>query len=156
MTIIRLLLVLAFSGQTIAWADDWPQWQGPKRDGVWREGGIISDFSAGAPKVTWRAKVAGGYSGPAVAHGRVILTDYVRQQGDSSPSPNVRNQLLGTERVLCFDEQSGDLIWKHEYQRPYNISYAAGPRATPLVDGDRVYVLGAEGIFSASTSKMET
>ena len=48
-------------------ADDWPQWMGPQRDGVWRETGVLTKFPADGPKVLWRAKVAGGYAGPAVA-----------------------------------------------------------------------------------------
>lgn len=137
------LLLICFA--TTANAEDWPQWQGPQRDGIWRETGIIRDFSAGEPAVSWRAKVAGGYSGPAVADGRVFLTDYVRLDGDASPSPDERNKLEGIERVLCFDEKTGKQLWEHKYPRPYNISYPAGPRATPLVEGDRVYTLGAEG-----------
>ena len=58
-------------------AADWPQWMGPKRDGVWRETGVVRDFVR-QPEVTWRTKIAGGYSGPAVANGRVFVTDYVR------------------------------------------------------------------------------
>lgn len=126
-------------------ADDWPQWMGPQRDGVWRETGILSDFSNGNPKVLWRTPVAGGYAGPAVSDGRVFLTDYVTEQQQEAPSPNVRNELQGTERVLCFEQMTGRRLWKYEYPRPYKISYPAGPRATPLIDADRVYTLGAEG-----------
>lgn len=126
-------------------ADDWPQWMGPKRDGIWRESGMLRTFGAEGPKVSWTAKVAGGYAGPAVAAGRVFVTDYVVKEGDTAPSPNDRNVLKGTERIWCLDEDTGREIWKHEYDRPYEISYPAGPRATPTVDGDRVYVLGAEG-----------
>ena len=44
-------------------ADDWPQWLGPKRDGVWRETGILDRFPAGGPKVRWRTPVGMGYAG---------------------------------------------------------------------------------------------
>ena len=60
-----------------ALAGDWPQWMGPKRDNVWREPGVIDKFPPGGPKVKWRAPVAWGYSGPAVADGRVYVMDYV-------------------------------------------------------------------------------
>ena len=53
-------------------ADDWPQWLGPQRDGVWREEGIIGKFD-GAPKLRWKADIGGGYAGPAVAKGRVYV-----------------------------------------------------------------------------------
>lgn len=144
---IRTILVqLAFLLLTLtAQADEWPQWQGPQRDGVWRESGILNSFPSDGPEVTWRTPVAGGYSGPAVADGRVFLADYVFEKGDASPSPDKRNTLEGTERLLCLEERTGNLLWKHEYKRPYKISYPAGPRATPLVDGSFVYMLGAEG-----------
>lgn len=125
-------------------ADDWPQWQGPTRDSVWRET-RITDSLEGKLDVRWRAKVSGGYSGPAVAAGRVYITDYVRTAGEPKNDPGGRPQLQGEERVLCLDATSGQLLWKHAYPRPYEISYPAGPRATPAVDGDRVYTLGAEG-----------
>src|SRR5438270_10725719 len=81
-------------------ADDWPQWMGPQRDNVWRETGILETFPAGGPKVLWRAKVANGFSGPAVAAGRVYLTDFV-SQADLSADNFDRKEFAGTERVLC-------------------------------------------------------
>ena len=124
--------------------DDWPQWLGPRRDSVWRETGILKKFPAGGPTVKWRAPIDGGYAGPAVAAGRVFVMDFV-SSGDKSPSPNNRNKLNGQERVLCFSADTGKPLWKHAYDCTYNISYPSGPRATPTVDGDRVYTLGAEG-----------
>jgi len=126
-------------------ADDWPQWMGPQRDGVWREAGIISDFPAGGLKAKWRVDVAGGYSGPAVAGGRVFLTDYVRESGDATNSPSRRNKLTGTERVLCFDAETGKRLWAHEAAENYEVSYPAGPRAVPTVHDGLVYALGAMG-----------
>ena len=136
-----LLGLVASSG---AWADQWPQWMGPERDNVWREDGILEKFPAGGPKVLWRATVAGGYAGPAVAAGKVFVTDFV--PGEELPGDNFeRKTAAGTERVLCLDEETGREIWKHQYPVTYTISYPAGPRCTPTVDGDRVYTLGAEG-----------
>ncbi len=125
-------------------ADDWPQWLGPQRDSVWRETGIVERFPDTGPPVKWRVPVAGGYAGPAVAKGRVYVIDYATS-GDRTPDPNSRAKLLGQERVLCFSASDGQLLWKHEYDCPYGISFPAGPRCTPTVDGDRVYTLGAEG-----------
>ena len=51
----------------------------------------------------------------------------------------------GRERILGLNEADGRVLWQHEYECPYNISYPAGPRACPAVDGNRVYTLGAEG-----------
>ncbi len=124
---------------------DWPQWQGPTRDGRWHETGILSSFPADGPRVVWRAEVAHGYSGPAVADGKVFLSDFVKSEGDDRPNPGKKSELSGTERVHCIDANTGTALWKHEYPCKYKLSYPNGPRATPAVDGDHVYVLGAEG-----------
>ena len=61
-----LLAVAALFGLAAgAFADDWPQWLGPQRDGVWREKGVLDRFPKGGPKVRWRVVVGAGYSGPA-------------------------------------------------------------------------------------------
>jgi outer membrane protein assembly factor BamB len=133
---------------TAAPADDWPQWLGAQRDGVWRETGILDKFPAGGPKVKWEAKVGQGYAGPAVAEGRVYLPDFLRAGGSG---------VKGTERTLCFDQKTGTELWKHEYPVEYKIQYPAGPRCTPTVDGDRVYTLGAMGhlfCYDAATGKV--
>jgi len=140
--LIALCMVFIFVQTCVA--DDWPQWLGPNRDSVWRETGIVERFSEDGPPVRWRAQVAGGYAGPAVAAGRVYVMDYVTT-GDRAPDPNSRSRLQGQERVLCFSAANGQLLWKHQYDCPYQISFPAGPRCTPTVDGDRVYTLGAEG-----------
>ena len=126
-------------------ADDWPQWMGPQRDGVYRETGIAKSIPAEGLKVLWRAPIAGGYAGPAVAEQRVFVMDYLPTSGTSTNKPGGRDAMTGSERVLAFDATSGEQLWRVEYERPYNLSYANGPRATPTVDGQRVYALGAEG-----------
>jgi outer membrane protein assembly factor BamB len=122
-------------------ADDWPQWLGPHRDGVWREKGVLDKFPKDGPKVRWRVAIGGGYAGPAVANGRVFVTDRVPGPG---PAKGRKNR-LGTERVLCLQETTGKLLWKYEYPCTYNIGYPAGPRATPVVAGPKVFALGAMG-----------
>jgi outer membrane protein assembly factor BamB len=126
-------------------ADDWPQWLGPRRDSVWREEGIVPAIPEGGLPVLWRTKISGGYAGPAVAGGKVFVTDYVRTAGEPTNDPGSRAELEGTERILCLSAEDGTVLWKYEYDCPYAISYPAGPRCTPTVDGDRVYTLGAEG-----------
>ncbi|MFN9368220.1 MAG: PQQ-binding-like beta-propeller repeat protein [Planctomycetia bacterium] len=133
--------------------DDWPQWRGPNRDGVWRERGIVTAIPAAGLPVQWRTDVGGGYGGPAVADGRVYLLDYVRREGAVANAPNSRTALAGSERVLCLDATTGQVLWKHEYDCPYSISYASGPRCTPTVVDGRVYALGAEGRLSCLDAK---
>ena len=137
-------------------ADEWPQWMGPQRDNVWREDGVLEALPAAGPRVVWRVPIAGGYAGAAVAGGRVFVTDYVTA-ADVKVANFERKASTGTERVLCLDEATGQLLWTHEYPVTYTIAYPAGPRCTPTVDGDRVYTLGAEGdlfCFDAATGKV--
>lgn len=126
-------------------AEDWPGWLGSRRDSVVRETGWLKSIPASGLKTLWRTPISGGYAGPAVAGGRVIVTDYVVKSGENTYNSGARDRIEGTERVLCLDAETGKQLWKHEYDRPYNISYGTGPRATPMIDGDRVYTLGAEG-----------
>jgi outer membrane protein assembly factor BamB len=127
---------------TPAAADNWPQWLGPQRDGVWRETGILTTFPLEGPEVRWRTSIGGGYAGPAVADGRVFVTDW-RRDGTGAGGP--KKPAAGKERVLCLDERSGAVRWQHEYAATYRIGYPAGPRATPLVADGKVYTLGAMG-----------
>ena len=128
-----------------ACGDDWPQWLGPQRDSVWRETGIIQSFAQQKPAVKWRVAVSGGYTGPAVAGGRVFVADFQHGPGDASNNPSRRAELQGRERLLCFEADDGKLLWKHEYPCTYRLSYPAGPRTTPTVADGRVYFLGAMG-----------
>src|SRR5262245_29925318 len=128
MTVGLSLALLPFGGR----ADDWPQWRGPNRDGVWRETGILEAIPASGLPVRWRAKVGAGYSGPAVAQGRVFVADHQFE-------PEV-------ERVVCFDETTGKQLWTHSYATDYKeMEYGNGPRATPTVFEGKVYTLGTQG-----------
>lgn len=138
-------------------ADDWPQWRGPKRDGVWRETGIVESLPAKLTPV-WKTAIGAGYAGPAVANGRVFVTDRLLDAGQENPSnPFSRDAVGGVERVLCLDEKTGEIVWKHVYPCRYTISYPSGPRATPTIDNGKAYVLGAMGDFfcmDAATGKI--
>ncbi|QOV89325.1 PQQ-binding-like beta-propeller repeat protein [Humisphaera borealis] len=134
-------------------SDEWGQWLGPKRDGIWRETGLFDAIPADGLKVRWRAPVSLGYGGPAVKDGKVFVMDRVLKEGAKNPAnPFDRDKgIPGTERVLCFDAKTGKQLWAFEYDCPYTVSYAGGPRCTPAVDGDRdydadrVYAHGTEG-----------
>ncbi|MEP6672075.1 MAG: PQQ-binding-like beta-propeller repeat protein [Chthoniobacter sp.] len=139
------LAVLLFAAST-SQADDWPQWLGPQRDAVWRETGIVEKLPADGPPIRWRTPIGAGYTGPAVANGRVYVMD--RQLADGATNPGnafQRGEIPGNERVLCLNEADGKILWEHRYDCPYTVSYAAGPRCTPLVRDGHVYTLGAEG-----------
>jgi outer membrane protein assembly factor BamB len=148
----RLTLLLAISLLFIsgARAGDWPQWLGAQRDGIWRETGLLEKFPPGGPKVMWRTSLGIGYSGPAVAGDRVFVMDLDRPTDQNGkPLRATRKGVPGTERVLCLSAADGHVLWKHAYDCPYTISYPGGPRITPTVEHDRVYVLGAMGNLAA-------
>jgi outer membrane protein assembly factor BamB len=114
-------------------ADDWPQWRGPMRDGVWRETGIVESFASAELKPVWTASVGPGYTGPTVAGDRVYLMDRV-----TGAEPQ--------ERVLCFDRRTGKPLWTHAYPCVYrDVDYALGPRASVTVVDGRAFSLGTMG-----------
>jgi outer membrane protein assembly factor BamB len=154
---IATALIFALTLTCAARADDWPQWMGPQRDNVWREKGILESFPKGGPKVLWRAKVANGYAGAAIADGLVFLTDFQPEADLSAKDNFARKKYAGMERVLCFDAKTGAVKWKHEYAATYDVSYPNGPRCTPNYDAGKLYTLGAEGdllCFEAKTGKV--
>lgn len=134
-------LLLAFSSL----ADDWPQWMGPRRDDVWREGGLLQQFPTNGPAVLWRAPIEGGYSGPAVAGNRLFVLDRPSAKPAPTSTDATNSKPSKMERVLCLDARTGKEIWEHAYPRAYEIGYPGGPRTTPTVAGGRVFTLGAMG-----------
>jgi len=113
-------------------ADEWPQWRGPTRDGVWRETGIVEKLPAGRIPLRWRVPVSSGYTGPTVAGGRVFLMD--REEAPRE-----------VERILAFDWKTGKTLWTRAYDCTYEVSYPAGPRASVSIDEGRAYALGTMG-----------
>src|ERR1700722_1118440 len=110
--VLVLLLTVCRNGECVL-ADDWPQWMGPLRDGVWRESGIVKTFPEGGPPVRWRTKIGGGYAGPAVVGNRVFVTDKQLPTGDTeSGNPFARNRRQAMERVLCLSDADGSIVWK--------------------------------------------
>ena len=129
-------LLLAASG---ARAEDWPEFRGKGRHGVWNETGVLERFPDDGLDVLWRTPINRGYSGPAVADGRVFVSDFERTSATA-----------GIERAVCLDERTGEILWTYAWDANYtNIMWDEGPRATPTVDGDRVYVQGAAGMLVA-------
>lgn len=131
--------VLVSTGESRA--DDWPQWRGPNRDGVWRESEIMDQLPPGQLPYVWTAEIGPGYSGPTVAQGCVYVMD--RQPKDRE----------ATERIHCFDSQTGKSLWVFEYPAEYRISYTAGPRASVTVHEGKAYCVGAMGHFHCLDAK---
>lgn len=147
---IRYLVLLAapFAAAILtppATAEDWPQWLGTRRDAIWTETGLATSFPKDGPAVLWRKPIGAGYAGPAVAGGKLYVMDRVPTEPDPK-NPLPKGTLPGRERVHCMDITDGKTLWTHSYDCPYaRVSYPSGPRTTPIVDGRRIYTLGAMG-----------
>jgi outer membrane protein assembly factor BamB len=140
-TLTPVIVAIALMTTTLG-ADDWPEWRGAGRQAIWTEDGIVDRFPPGGLTVTWRTPIQAGFAGPVVAGGRVFVTDFA-----FLPETKVMD---GTERILALDEQTGSVLWRHNWPAAYRnlqLSYATGPRASPTVDGDWVYVAGAGGML---------
>ena len=103
---IGVVLVIALAAGTVLNAEDCAQWRGSERLGIWTETGIIDSFPAEGLQVKWRVPVRSGFSGPAVADGRVFILDWMEDPASRT--------LDGTERVVALDEETGDILWTHE------------------------------------------
>lgn len=114
----------------LAAAGDWPGFLGPAGDGTSAEVGVRA-WGAAGPTVVWECELGEGYAAPVVAAGKLYTFD---RQGD-------RN------RLTCRDARTGKSAWTFEYRSDYEdlYGYSNGPRCCPVVDGDRVYLFGAEG-----------
>ncbi len=141
--LVALTVILSLSAVASEQAfDDWPQWRGPKRDGISAERGLLKDWPAGGPPVVWRAAGAGsGYSSFSSAHGRL----YTLGARDSA------------EYLMAYDAATGKKIWEIAHGRRFSNDRGDGPRSTPTVDGDRLYTFGASGdlsVVDAATGKV--
>ena len=110
-------------------SSDWPRYRGPTGDARSPETGLLTEWPADGPPELWRAELGDGYSGMAVSGGRLYT-------------------LFGSGRdeiALCLDATSGREIWRVRIDSNRRDDQGDGPRSTPTVDGDHVYVLGARG-----------
>ena len=131
---------------------DWPQWRGPNRDSVSPETGLALEWGVTPPKPLWQVNVGLGYSSMAVAAGKLYTEGW-----------NWRN---GNNTVACLDAVTGKAIWKYGYPAGSgvwldvgrgHIPDFMGARATPAIDGNRVYTLGTDGqafCFAADSGKI--
>jgi outer membrane protein assembly factor BamB len=123
-----LLLALA-APLAAAQAADWPGWRGPHRDGKSAETGLLPAWKDGGPPLAWRASgLGGGFSSLSVVGERIYT------MGD----------LDGKQHVLALDRKNGKVLWKTAVGPAWVDEYG-GPRATPAVDGDRIYAMSTEG-----------
>lgn len=119
---------------------DWPSFLGPTGDSKSTENGLIVPWPPEGPRIVWQEKLGTSYGIGSVAAGRYYHFDrYDRRPGSSS----------GSARLTCRNAETGKELWRFEYSMHYEdiIGYNNGPRASPVIDGNRVYIFGVEGML---------
>ena len=133
---IALALAAALAATVVTRAaNDWPQFLGPSRNGIYAGPALADNWGAGGPKVVWRKQIGQGFAGPAVVGNRVILFHRV-----------------GNEEVLeSLDAATGNSTWRYAYPTRYrdDFGFDEGPRAVPVVADGVIYTFGAEGQLHA-------
>jgi outer membrane protein assembly factor BamB len=141
MQLHRLLAFVILSFSVSAPALDWPQWRGADRTDISKETGLLKQWPAGGPKLVWLYKDAGlGYAGYAIAGGKLYTMGL---RGD-------------TELLIAVDTKHGQQLWAAAVGPILKNGWGDGPRATPTVDGDRVYAMSGMGFLvcaNAATGK---
>jgi len=116
-------------------AEDWPQWRGLWRDGIWRETGILQSFPPEGLKILWRVSIGTGFSSPCVVQDRVYVTDSHVTRTNAH------------ENVRCFNAATGKSIWNYTYDVVYpeygaDPEHPFGPAATPVIADGKIYTFG--------------
>lgn len=115
-----------------AQAADWPNWLGPNKNGSSPETGLLTTWPATGPKLLWKSAGGDGYSTVAIAQGRAIT----QVQHD------------GAEHVLALDAVKGTKLWETKIAVAYKNNFGDGPRATPTVEGQSIYVYSPSGLLA--------
>lgn len=120
-----------------AFAEDWPQWLGPRRDNSTTE--KIAPWK-GKLEVLWRKRAGEGHSSPVVADGRVFIHAKIEKSNE--------------EEIVAFDAENGEELWRTRYKRAaFTSFYGNGPRATPAIVKDRLYTFGITGVLTCLDTK---
>jgi outer membrane protein assembly factor BamB len=126
---LTALSLLSLSASAV----EWPQWRGPNRDGVVTDPAHLLNTLPSDPKVIWKVNASVGQASPVLSGGKLIFLD-----GEK-----------GVETAHCVDAFSGKALWTQPIAPTvqFQNNYGDGPRCTPIVDGDRVYVQSCSGEF---------
>ncbi len=163
-------LALASAGAALAEpndvaAGDWPQFRGHHRDGMSPATGLLDSWPEEGPKELWRVSLGEGYSAVSIAGGR-LYTMYAEVPPEAEPAAEGEEaaaegegageepaepaaEAPKTEYAAAFDAATGKELWRTAIGQRIVTQFGNGPRSTPAVDGDTVYVLGAHGDLAA-------
>jgi len=130
----------------VASAADWPQWRGPRRNGVSQETGLLKEWPKEGPKLLWQLKDIGeGYATPAVVGGRVFV---------------LSNRGMDNEFVQALSVEDGKPLWTARLGNVGNANQTPPypmARSTPTVDGELLYAMSSDGdvaCLDASSGKV--
>ncbi|MBI1371668.1 MAG: PQQ-binding-like beta-propeller repeat protein [Phycisphaera sp.] len=112
---------------------DWPRYLGPTVDAKSAEKGINTKWGDLGPPIRWQRAIGEGYASPTISRGRLFLFDRVKDEN----------------RLTCMNAETGEDLWEFKYPTDFEdmLGYSGGPRCSPLVEDDRVYVIGGEGML---------
>jgi outer membrane protein assembly factor BamB len=130
--LIGAAILLAFAWADVAAAQtfNWPQWQGPTRNGLTKETGLLKQWPEGGPKRVWLFEDCGaGYGGPAIVDGKL----YILGERD------------GNCQLIAVNVETGKQVWATPVGPTYKNDWGGGPRSTPTVDNGRVYAMSPTG-----------
>ena len=115
--------------------ESWTRWGGPGQNFRAPAAGIAESWGEHGPERLWSRELGDGYSTILVEDGRL----YTMYRADDQ------------EAVICLDAASGETIWEHRYdhepRQGHIVQFGKGPRATPLIAGDRIYTIGVGGMM---------
>ena len=131
--VMALVLGLGFGGVAhpqFTSTTDWPQWRGPDRTGLSQESGLMDEWPSSGPELVWSTSSLGaGYGSIAIQGDRIFVQMRVGQRS----------------AVASLDRSDGTFVWSRALGATRNSDQGPGPRGTPTVDSDRVYVLTENG-----------
>jgi outer membrane protein assembly factor BamB len=132
-------LILFFAVSITTFADDWPQWRGPDRDGKCKETGLLQEWPEGGPPLAWRVNGLGvGFSTVSISNGVIYTMGDFKDDGCYA---------------IAIKEADGSPVWKTRISDTSNYGNFPGPRSTPTVDGGQVFVLSPHGDLACLDAK---
>ena len=124
-----IFLLFCLIGINSTYAQNWPQYLGPDRNGLSPQKKILHSWPQQGPEVLWTVEVGIGFGGPVAKDGKVYLLDRDDKVGD---------------KLRCFDLSSGKELWNFSYEAPGSVMFP-GSRSVPALEGNRIYSCGPNG-----------
>jgi outer membrane protein assembly factor BamB len=142
--LIAAALIAATGAAAQTPAPSWTQWGGPTRDFMVPSTGLANTWPATGPRRLWSRPFGEGHS--------MVLAEAGRLYSMYRPASPERGRFAQVEVVAALDAATGKTLWEHRYPSPtdgINYTEGAGPHATPLLHGHRLYVVGSRREFFA-------